>query len=125
MSKNLIILTSAAATLVASIGLAVAAEPMPPRDGHERGMHRIDSDGDGNVTRTEVLARSAAQFKDLDTNGDGKVTLEEFQVRPLEMFARSDANKDGNVSREERKAMRNEMRSQWKDKRSDTMPPRQ
>ena len=49
------------------------------RGKHRHGGHfkRMDTDGDGKVSRTEALAAAEAAFSRADANGDGFVTAEE------------------------------------------------
>jgi hypothetical protein len=52
------------------------------RGNHRHGGHfkRIDSDGDGKVSRAEALAAAEAAFARADANGDGFVTPEEMKA---------------------------------------------
>ena len=43
-------------------------------------MKRIDTDGDGKVSRSEALAAAAARFDAADTNKDGFLTPEEMRA---------------------------------------------
>lgn len=54
----------------------------------------------------------------LDTNGDGAVTRQEFQATAVARFEQADADKDGTVTPEERRAARAAWREAWKAKRS-------
>ncbi len=62
--------------------------------GQQRGrdpLARADANGDGIVTRDEVMADVAARFAKLDTNGDGKISAEERQaVAEARMARRGD-----------------------------------
>jgi hypothetical protein len=53
----------------------------------------------------------------LDTNGDGAVTRQEFQATAVARFEQADANKDGSVTPDERRAARTAWREAWKAKR--------
>ena len=55
-----------------------AAPPPPPP--HGGGMMRADANGDGTVTRAEMIAEAEARFAAMDTDKDGKVTPEERQA---------------------------------------------
>ena len=55
----------------------------------------IDSNGDGQLTRDEVLAHSRTRFDRLDANGDGLVSPDEYGARLVNMFARMDTNGNG------------------------------
>ena len=54
-----------------------------------------DSNGDGQLTRDEVLAHSRTRFDRLDANGDGLVSPDEYGARLVNMFARMDTNGNG------------------------------
>lgn len=59
-----------------------------------------------------TTAASAAKPMRSDTNGDGNLTRQEMIAAAEARFARMDANKDGTVTREERRAAREEMRGE-------------
>ena len=100
---------------------------------HGNRMQRMDTNGDGVITREEVTERALARFDRFDTNGDGQITeaereqaraqrranrpnpdangdglitREELGAMAFERFDRADANGDGVVTREERRAAR-------------------
>jgi hypothetical protein len=56
-----------------------------------------------------------------DANRDGTLTQAEFTGAAMQRFERTDANHDGTVTREERqtarKAMRDQMRARWQERR--------
>jgi len=68
-------------------------------------LDRLDTDGDGKVSRAEY----DAHFAQLDQDGDGYITTDEYQnvrnefrtERRNQMFEADDENKDGKVSRDE------------------------
>ena len=86
---------------------------------------KLDTNGDGVISRKEFNAYSAKHFKELDTNKDGKLTLEELQgghklgmmhgdagamhgngtTHLDQRFNAADANHDGVLDREEAKNM--------------------
>jgi hypothetical protein len=66
---------------------ATAAKPKPD---FEAQFKKLDTNGDGKVSKEEFLAskhaqkdpaKAEAQFKKLDKDGDGFLTLEEFSTR--------------------------------------------
>ncbi|MFC1467703.1 SUMF1/EgtB/PvdO family nonheme iron enzyme [Verrucomicrobiota bacterium] len=66
----------------------------------------LDSDGDGIITRSEMMNETEALFDKSDKNRDGKVNVQDERTsrrRPREgnRFARMDENKDGFVSFDE------------------------
>lgn len=123
-----------AATLLA--GGAVLAQDRPM---HRDPLARADANGDGIVTKDEMLADVAARFAKLDDNKDGKITQDErdaarkghmarrgpggrgrmmgdatladMQAHAARRFDRVDANHDGKVDQAERQAMRDRMMS--------------
>ncbi|HAJ93154.1 MAG TPA: hypothetical protein DCO71_11170, partial [Gammaproteobacteria bacterium] len=56
------------------------------------GMGRMDSDGDGNVTREEFTKGHEAMFDKIDTNGDGVIDAAE---RAAQMSKMMGFKKDG------------------------------
>ena len=70
------------------------------------GLEKMDTDGDGQVTKAEAEAFRAARQAGLDANRDGVVSFEEqrdhrramAEVRARERFARMDTDGDGQVS---------------------------
>jgi len=91
----------------------------------EMTFKKLDTNGDGVISKAEYNAFNARHFKELDTNKDGKLTLEELQGghRPGmghgdagtmhgdatthldQRFNAADANHDGGLDREEAKDM--------------------
>ena len=51
----------------------------------------------------------------VDTDGDGSISKEEFVARHEEMFSKMDTNGDGTLSKEERKAGKEKMREKRKE----------
>ena len=70
---------------------------------------QADTNGDGQITRAELIAYRAGQFSRLDRNGDGFIDTNDvpgmvasrFEPRIRQMNAQFDANHDGRVSRDE------------------------
>jgi Ca2+-binding EF-hand superfamily protein len=104
--KQLIPAAALCATLLA--GSALASQDQQRRDP----LARADANGDGIVTREEMLADVDARFAKLDANHDGKITPEERQIfaegtRGGRMMGRTDANGDGTITLEEQHAQAN------------------
>ena len=80
---------------------------------YERRLMAGDTDGDGKVSRAEILAAPSAgkadpakRFARLDRNGDGMLDKAEIDAMLDRRFARLDANGDGTLSAEERAGAR-------------------
>jgi len=70
-------------------------------------LHRMDTDGDGRVSRAEYIAYMIRGFDRLDTDGNGvlegdelppgarRVTRSEYEAALASAFIRQDANHDG------------------------------
>jgi len=76
-----------ATTAPAATPDATAAKPKPD---FEAQFKKLDTNGDGKISKEEFLAskhaqkdpaKAEAQFKKLDKDGDGFLTLEEFSAR--------------------------------------------
>jgi hypothetical protein len=99
------IVGSALIALVA--GTAMAATQDAPQGGWRGGWFRhLDTNQDGKIERSEVLAWAEARFKALDTAGDGALTKDQYvdamiaKIRPRleQRFDKLDADKDGKVT---------------------------
>ena len=83
-------------------GLAVAGNSgHHHKRGHIFGAAMLDADGDGALTKDELLAHNRARFDRLDANDDGMISPDEFGGRLVAMFTRMDADNDGLLSGEE------------------------
>lgn len=104
-----------AIAVIATVGIASAAlghnhakgDAEGPRA--ERMIERMDTDGDGTVTRADALAFASDRFARMDANGDGQITKDERraarQARRGERMARMDADGDGMISQAEMTAI--------------------
>lgn len=84
-----------------------------------KGMARMDTDGDGRVSKAEAQAaasRFAERFDAMDANKDGYLDRADMQARMAErragFFAAADANRDGRLSRDEFTAHRSAQATQ-------------
>ena len=75
---------------------------------HGLGMMRMDSDGDGRISKAEAQAaatRLNARFDEMDVNKDGYLDRSDMQARMAarraDYFTATDTNEDGYLSREE------------------------
>lgn len=120
------------AALFAAAGAATLAVALPAtardgqgpgaRDGMRGGpqmlFQRLDTDGDGTITRAEAEAAAAIRFAAADTNGDGLLSgdelvaaaearrVEELQQRTSRMIERADTDGDGMLSMAEMEGAR-------------------
>ena len=114
-------LTIAALLGVSAATLAFAAAAQGgPRGAEHMPLDKIDTNGDGNITKDEITASKAERFANADANGDGGVTQAEFEAfaeaeraerqaaRRDRMFARLDADGDGVITVAEHAAHANE-----------------
>jgi Ca2+-binding EF-hand superfamily protein len=74
---------------------------------HGDGFRKLDTDGDGKVSRAEAAAqpRFAERFDTMDANRDGVIDRADREARGKqrrdEWFAKADADKDGKLTRAE------------------------
>ena len=85
-----------------------APPPPPPSDGGPRGMP-------GRFGQR--------MFARLDTNGDGFISRDEYRAQAAERFDRMDANKDGKIDPEERQAARDAMMDRMGGRGGRNAPP--
>lgn len=99
-------LTAAAVTGVALMLAAATAVAGPPHHRHAAMLEMLDSDGDGNISRSEFISGGEAHFAQADADGDGRLTVEEARAghkakregRGAGMFERFDGDGDGVVT---------------------------
>lgn len=111
MTRKTLIAGGASLTLLAGLPLIATAQDGP--DGPPRGeriMEELDTNGDGQIAKSEVEAKRASAFAEADANGDGAVSQSEFSAfteakreekraeREAAMFSRLDTDGDGVVS---------------------------
>ncbi|MEQ9314901.1 MAG: EF-hand domain-containing protein [Henriciella sp.] len=112
MKKLALAAIIAGGTTLGVAGLAFA-------DHHEDGdyksrmIEKLDTNGDGAISKAEADAAKAARFAEADANGDGGLTMAELEAfheaererrreeMKQRMFARADANSDGVISIDE------------------------
>ena len=67
----------------------------------ERRFDRFDKDRDGRITRNELLAPRAKDFRKLDADGNNLLSFDEWAVSTDNKFKAADANGDGALTRTE------------------------
>jgi len=93
LSKNMILATVAALSSSLIVG-AAAAQGMAGG----KMFQKLDTDGNGTVSRAEVRAGQGRMFARLDTDGDGTISRQEFEVIANRRFATFDLDGDGEIS---------------------------
>ena len=104
INRTFIIAGGLALSGVIVAGLAIAGQS--GHFGHRKHIQSfhalsLDKDGDGMLTRDEMLAKNEQRFSKLDTNGDGSISQDEFSARLAAMFDKLDVNADGMLSTDE------------------------
>lgn len=86
-------------------GDARAVGQAPPeateRTREEKRFDRYDRNRDNVITRNEMMASRANEFRKLDKDGNNLLSFEEWAVKTSDRFATADLNKDGKVTRAE------------------------
>jgi hypothetical protein len=90
---------SANPDVLPSASIAGMSGPAPPvaseMSREQRRFTRFDRNGDGIVTRNELLATRTAGFRKLDIDGNNLLTFEEWAVTTANRF--KGADRDGNL----------------------------
>ncbi len=129
--KKFLLAAAFGATMLGAPAFAQDAPPPPPPPGGGGMLERLDTNGDGVITKDEYMADVAKRFARLDTNKDGKVsqaereaarpggmggrgmqgdmTLADMQDQAARRFDRMDTNHDGKIDQTERNAIRDRM----------------
>ncbi len=76
---------------------------------------RLDTNGDGVITKTEMESRQTERFNEKDTNGDGMISLAEFNAGAHARFIRADEDGNGEITKEEFSAAMKEWRKKHKE----------
>ena len=104
INRTLIIAGGLALSGIIVAGLAIASQSGHfGQRTHHQGFHakKLDTNGDGMLTREEMLAKNTARFTSLDKDGSGSITADEFSANLAQMFDRLDANDDGMLAPDE------------------------
>jgi hypothetical protein len=83
---------------------AVGKAPPPEataRTREEKRFDRYDRNRDNIVTRNEMMATRANEFRKLDKDGNNLLSFEEWAVKTSDRFAGADGNRDGKLTRGE------------------------
>lgn len=79
--------------------------PAPPEatemSREQRRFHRFDRNGDGIVSRNELLSTRSAAFRKLDLDGNNLLTFEEWAVTTSNRFKGADRDGDGKLTQAE------------------------
>ena len=78
--------------------------------------------GDVDQQHEAMKARGDQMREKLDSNGDGKITKEEFVNSGTPMFDKADTDGNGVLDAKEMQAARDAMRAQWKEHRKQHAP---
>ena len=80
------LLLSAIAISALSIGAnAAMAEHHEGGDHKGKMMERIDTDGDGVISKAEFMAKHEEKFAKMDSDGDGNLTKDEMEAAKAKM----------------------------------------
>lgn len=97
------LLAGAAGVVLLASGAAVAHNHKGMHGGMHGGM-KMDTDANGEITRAEATAASAAAFTRMDANKDGVLNESDKSARKANRFADMDTNSDGQISKAEMEA---------------------
>lgn len=94
-----------AATCAALVSATAAHAQTPAANGAQRGQRlqqlesemfkRMDTNGDGVISKQEFMEQAEKRFKRLDANGDGQITREEIESAAQNMRQRAGAGGGG------------------------------
>lgn len=104
INRTFIIAGGLALSGIIVAGLAIASQSGHfGQRTHYQGFHakKLDTNGDGMLTREEMLAKNAARFTSLDEDGNGSISADEFSAKLAQMFDRLDTNADGMLAPDE------------------------
>lgn len=94
------LLMAALLTIVGVASAAQAAEPAPVSEGKAK----IDTNGDGAVSKAEFMAAQEKRFNEMDVNGNGTITDDEYKASMDKWKAKRQEMRDMVKARMEEKA---------------------
>jgi Ca2+-binding EF-hand superfamily protein len=97
MQKKFLIGGGVIAAVTVAAAVAIAA---PGSMGHGP-MHKMDSDGDGAVSKAEALAMVTTHFTKMDANSDGRIDVADRAAHHKAHFTELDTDKNGSISEAE------------------------
>lgn len=90
------------AALALPLALPAFAQQPAPQPITREALVAIDTNGDGKVSREELIAAMSAAFQQLDTDKNGSLSEPEaLVVIPLAQFRAADRNANGQLSKDE------------------------
>lgn len=84
-----------------AVGKAPPVPQATARTREEKRFDRYDRNRDNIVTRNEMMATRANEFRKLDKDGNNLLSFEEWAVKTSDRFNGADANKDARLTRVE------------------------
>lgn len=84
-----------------AVGKAPPVPQATARTREEKRFDRYDRNRDNIVTRNEMMASRANEFRKLDKDGNNLLSFEEWAAKTSDRFAGADANKDAKLTRVE------------------------
>lgn len=106
-NRRILVIAIVVAAVVLAAGGVVIAKTACSGSGCAAFVERLDTDGDGMISKDEFLSGRGDAFDRLDTDQDGLVTPDEVNAGRLRrspaghMLRICDANEDGKISLEE------------------------
>ncbi len=79
--KKLLMFAAAAVALTAPAAFAEDAAKKGPKPGFAGKAEKLDTDGDGFISKQEFLSVHEKRFADMDLNSDGKIGKNELEAR--------------------------------------------
>ncbi|CAH9014273.1 EF-hand domain-containing protein [Candidatus Nitrosacidococcus sp. I8] len=95
MLRNLFIFGGALSLIFSASAFAGSSDKEGRHEKHmEKMFSKMDTDGDGKISKGEAQAAAAARFDKVDTNKDGYVTKDEAAAAAKEMKKKHNEHSD-------------------------------